>query len=75
LNNGKPIGYGFGWFLATLDGHKNIGHPGSTDGFAAANERFPDDELAIVVLCNSGGDGVATDVAKQVAKYYFARGK
>ncbi len=75
LNNGKSIGYGFGWFLATVDGHKNIGHPGSTDGFAASNQRFPEDGLEVVVLCNSGGDGVANEVAKLVAKYYFAAKK
>jgi CubicO group peptidase (beta-lactamase class C family) len=75
LNNGKPTGYGFGWFLETLNGHKLIGHPGSTSGFAAANLRFPDDGLAVVVLCNSGGDGVANLVAKAVAGIYLAEKK
>jgi CubicO group peptidase (beta-lactamase class C family) len=75
LNSGKATGYGFGWFLETFDGHKLIGHPGSTSGFAAANLRFPDDGLAVVVLCNSGGDGVANVVAKAVAEIYLAEGK
>ena len=72
LNDGRPTGYGFGWFLETLNGHKVIGHPGSTSGFAAANLRFPDDGLAIVVLCNSGEDGVADQVARAVAGLYLA---
>jgi len=72
LNNGKPTGYGFGWFLSPLNGHKRIWHSGSTDGFAASNQRFPDDGLEIVVLCNSGEDGVANIVASQVAEIYFA---
>jgi CubicO group peptidase (beta-lactamase class C family) len=75
LNNGKATGYGFGWFLETLNGHKLIGHPGSTSGFAAANLRFPDDGLTVVVLCNSGGDGVANQVAKAVAGICLAEKK
>ncbi len=72
LNSGKPIDYGFGWFLNPLDGHKNIGHSGSTSGFSASNQRFPDDGLTIIVLCNSGEDGVATKVAKAVAGIYLS---
>jgi D-alanyl-D-alanine carboxypeptidase len=72
LNNGKPTGYGFGWFLNPLNSHKNIGHSGSTSGFSASNQRFPDDGLTVVVLCNSGEDGVATQVAKAVAGIYLA---
>jgi D-alanyl-D-alanine carboxypeptidase len=71
LNNGKPIGYGFGWFLAPLNGHKNIWHSGSTSGFSASNLRFPDDGLEIVVLTNSGEDGVGTLLAKAVAEIYL----
>jgi D-alanyl-D-alanine carboxypeptidase len=75
LNNGTATGYGYGWFLKKINGHKNIGHSGSTDGFSASNQRFPDDDLEIVVLTNSGGDGVATEVAKSVAEFYFAHNK
>ncbi|MEJ0089438.1 MAG: serine hydrolase domain-containing protein [Limisphaerales bacterium] len=71
LNNGTLTGYGFGWFLNPLNGHKNIGHSGSTSGFSASNQRFPDDGLTIVVLCNSGEDGTATRVAKAVAGIYL----
>jgi len=72
LNDGRPTGYGFGWFLETWNGHKVIGHPGSTSGFAAANLRFPDDGLTIVVLCNSGEDGAADRLARAVAVIYLA---
>ena len=72
LNSGKSIGYGFGWFVAPLNGHKNIGHSGSTSGFSASNQRFPDDGLEIVVLCNSGEEGVANNLAKLVAGIYLA---
>lgn len=72
LNDGKPINYGFGWFLNPLHGHKNIWHSGSTSGFSASNLRFPDDGLELVVLTNSGEEGVGTLLAKAVAGIYLA---
>ncbi len=72
LNNGKTQNYGFGWFLDSLQGHKNIGHGGATSGFSAAIQRFPDDHLSIIVLCNSDETGVANVLAKEVAPLYFA---
>src|SRR5436190_16786086 len=30
LNNGKPTKYGFGWYIESVDGHRNIGHGGAT---------------------------------------------
>ena len=75
LNNGKTLGYGFGWFVSSLDGHKNIRHSGSTSGFSADLERFPDDDLAVVVLTNSDEEGVATKLAKAIAKFYLPEKK
>ena len=42
LNDGKLTKYGFGWFIDAVEGHKNIGHSGSTSGFSASIQRFPD---------------------------------
>ena len=70
LNNGKATKYGFGWFIDTLDGHKNIGHSGSTSGFSATIQRFPDDRLAIIILTNTD-EAIATPLAKRVAEFYF----
>ena len=70
LNNGKPTTYGFGWFIEPLDGHKNIGHSGSTSGFSASIQRFPDDALAVIILTNTD-EQIATTLAKQVATLYF----
>jgi D-alanyl-D-alanine carboxypeptidase len=71
LNNGKIQNYGFGWFLNTLEGHKNIGHGGSTSGFSATIQRFPDDHLSVIILCNADELDVATKIAKEIAKEYF----
>jgi CubicO group peptidase (beta-lactamase class C family) len=68
LNDGKPTKYGFGWFIDTLDGHKNIGHSGSTSGFSATIQRFPDDNLAIIILTNTD-EQIATTLAKEIATF------
>lgn len=81
LNNGRPAPvsrdgtrtYGFGWFLGTVDGHKNIGHGGITSGFSAANEMYPDDHLTIIVLSNTDEGGFAVQLAGKVAQLYFLK--
>ena len=72
LNTGKTQNYGFGWFLDPLSGHKNIGHGGATSGFSATIQRFPDDKLSIIILCNADESGIATSIAKKLAQSYFA---
>jgi D-alanyl-D-alanine carboxypeptidase len=71
LNNGYTVAYGLGMRLEDYKGHKNIGHGGSTSGFSASYQRFPDDKLTVIVLCNLGKQGVATGVARAVADLYI----
>ena len=71
LNNGKTVAYGLGWRLEDYNGHKHIGHSGSTAGFSASLQRFPDDKLTIIVLCNLGKQGIATKVGRGIADLYF----
>jgi CubicO group peptidase (beta-lactamase class C family) len=52
LNPGKPVAYGFGFFLDPYEGHARMWHTGSTMGFRTVIERFPADKLTVVVLCN-----------------------
>jgi CubicO group peptidase (beta-lactamase class C family) len=52
LAPGKPVSYGFGWFLDPYEGHERMWHFGSTIGFRTAIERFPKDWLTVAVLCN-----------------------
>jgi len=67
LNDGSTYPYGFGWRLDNYQGRKNIGHSGSTSGFSASLQRFPDERLTVIVLCNLGEEGIATGMARQVA--------
>ena len=57
--DGKEHDYGFGWQLGTRNGHKRIHHGGAWQGFTAYIDRYPDDKLTVIVLCNAGpGFGV-----------------
>ena len=70
LTNGKATKYGFGWFVDTVEGHKNIGHGGSTSGFSASIQRFPDDKLAVIILTNTD-EQVGSTLATKIATFYF----
>ena len=50
--NDTPTEYGFGWFLDSYNGRKRTWHSGTTTGFRTFIERFPDERLTIIVLCN-----------------------
>jgi len=60
LHPGQPVAYGFGWFLdpylATENpgsrAHPRMWHYGSTMGFRTYIERFTDQPLTVIVLCN-----------------------
>jgi CubicO group peptidase (beta-lactamase class C family) len=47
-----PVLYGFGWMLDPYKGHARIAHDGGTMGFRTTIQRFVNDHLTIVVLCN-----------------------
>jgi len=50
--SGKPVSYGFGWFLDPYHGHRRMHHDGETIGFRTTIQRFPDDKLTVIVLAN-----------------------
>jgi CubicO group peptidase (beta-lactamase class C family) len=52
LHPGKPVSYGFGWFLDSYQGHPRMWHTGSTMGFRTVIERFTDDNLTVIILAN-----------------------
>jgi CubicO group peptidase (beta-lactamase class C family) len=52
LAPGEPVAYGFGWFLDPWRGHPRQWHHGETVGFRTVIERFPDDDLSVVLLAN-----------------------
>ncbi len=52
LHPGKPVSYGFGWFLDPYKGRQRMWHTGSTMGFRTVIERFLGDNLTIIILSN-----------------------
>lgn len=67
---GKPVFYGFGWFLDPSNGRPRMWHYGETVGFKTAVERFTADKLTIVILCNRS-DIDAAALATRVADVYL----
>jgi len=69
--DGSPAEYGFGWFLNPYNGHRRMWHYGETLGFRTAIQRFVDDRLTVIVLCNRS-DLDASALALKVADVYVA---
>jgi CubicO group peptidase (beta-lactamase class C family) len=67
---GLPAEYGFGWFLEPYKGHRRMWHYGETVGFRTSIQRFPEDGLTVIVLCNRA-DLSAMDLALKVADVYL----
>ncbi len=53
-------GFGIGFNLALLDGHRHVGHNGAIYGFATDVSILPDDQLGVVVI-------ISKDCANSVA--------
>lgn len=68
--DGTPAEYGFGWFLNPYKGHHRMWHYGETMGFRTAIQRFVDDNLTIIILCNRA-DLNPTALALQIADLYL----
>jgi CubicO group peptidase (beta-lactamase class C family) len=72
LAPGKPVAYGYGWFLDALGPHRRMWHSGTTTGFRTAIERFPEDGVTVIVLANRT-DLDATAVAERAAEATLGR--
>ena len=66
LAPGKPVSYGFGWFLEPYKDHPRMWHTGGTMGFRTVIQRFTRDRLTIIILCNRL-DLDPKDLAEKVA--------
>jgi CubicO group peptidase (beta-lactamase class C family) len=72
--NGHSVSYGFGWFLDPYKGHPRMWHYGETVGFRTSIQRFPKDNLTLVVLCNRT-DLRAPELALKVADLHLKGGR
>ena len=70
FNDGKPLEYGLGLFVHNYRGVANINHSGSTAGYRAHLNRFPESRTSVAVLCN-GSNGDATRSANLVSDVFL----
>ena len=69
LPSGRDYPYALGWFLGEAGGHPMQEHGGTWQGFVSQYTRFPDQDLAVMVLSNARAMAPAT-LAMQVAALY-----
>jgi CubicO group peptidase (beta-lactamase class C family) len=71
LHPGKPVSYGFGWFLDPYQAHTRVWHTGSTSGFRTVIERFTGPYNLTVVILGNRTDLDPEKLALQVAELLF----
>ncbi len=67
LKDGKPTGYGYGWFLRTSNGIKSIEHEGGMPGFLTNEIYYPAEDVFIAILCNNGSISI-NDLSVNIAQ-------
>ena len=70
LNNGRTITYALGLVVDDYRGVREINHTGATAGYRAYLGRFPDQQLSVALLCNSGSANPGT-LGHQVAEVFL----
>ncbi|HEY2376562.1 MAG TPA: serine hydrolase [Gemmatimonadaceae bacterium] len=64
---GEQSGYGIGFRVGSLDGHRSVGHDGAIYGFATTLQALPDDKLGVVVVATRDGANAAVDQIGEAA--------
>jgi YD repeat-containing protein len=70
LTSGRQIPYASGIVVTTWRGIPEVSHSGSTGGYRAFLARYPEQHVAVAVLCNAA-HADATALAHQVAEAYL----
>jgi CubicO group peptidase (beta-lactamase class C family) len=70
LHPGKPVSYGFGWFLDPYERRPRMWHTGSTMGFRTVIERFVEPRGLTVIILSNRTDLDPEKLALQVASSY-----
>jgi CubicO group peptidase (beta-lactamase class C family) len=73
LTGGDTSDYGFGLFIGPYRGLRTIGHGGGDPGYNANVVRYPDQGLAVALLCNAGEDMNSTGLSLGVADVYLEK--
>lgn len=57
LADGESSGYGYGWFVSDLRGHRAVEHGGGINGFSCYTLSLPDDRIYVALLTNGSIEG------------------
>ncbi len=60
-------GYGLGFNVGLLDGHRRIGHGGAIYGFATELALLPDEKLGVIVVATKDGANAVTGLIADLA--------
>ena len=70
---GQKSGFGLGFSLSELDGHRQVGHGGAIYGFSTKLSVLPDDELgAVVITTKDFSNGVTSRIADAALRAMLA---
>lgn len=67
LPDGERLTHGFGTGVGINEGHRVFYHDGGIFGFDTIEAYYPQDDLTIIVLCNTDGD-LAAEIENAVAR-------
>ncbi|NOT32442.1 MAG: beta-lactamase family protein [Planctomycetes bacterium] len=70
-NDGSTIPYGAGWFTDRTRELTHLSHSGQTNGFSCAYLRFPEQQLSVLVHCNTYGGGRVDAIARAAAAHFL----
>ena len=69
----QKSGFGLGFILSDLDGHRKIGHGGAIYGFSTQISVLPDDKLGVIVVSTKDfSNGVTSRIADVALKAMLA---
>ena len=70
---GEPTGFGIGFRLTKLEGHRLVGHGGAIYGFATELAALPDDKLGVVaVTTDDSANAVVSHIAHEALRLMLA---
>jgi CubicO group peptidase (beta-lactamase class C family)/D-alanyl-D-alanine dipeptidase len=70
---GEPQGFGIGFHVQDLDGHKKIGHGGAVYGFSTQLEALPERQLGVAAVASlDGSNGVVGRLADYALRLMIA---
>ena len=71
---GTKRGFGLGFFVSDVDGHRWVGHDGAVYGFATTLGALPDDKLGVVVVTTKDfANPVVDDIARAALRLMLAQ--